>query len=83
MKPEIKVTKMEILERPNDYDLGSYIRKKLHEDEDDYEYDRCVLCGKISPYLRSTHITLRVGYVEGAGQGCFQPQKCDYDFNSL
>jgi len=27
--------------------------------------------------LRSTHIDLRTGYVEGGGQGCFQPNNCD------
>jgi hypothetical protein len=41
------------------------------------EYDNCVLCGKVSPYTRSTHIDRRIGYVEGCGQGCFQPNTCD------
>ncbi len=41
------------------------------------EFDKCVICGKESPYLRSTHIDLRTGYVEGGGQGCFQPNNCD------
>lgn len=41
------------------------------------QYDHCVICGKETPYLRSTHIDLREGYVEGGGQGCFQPNKCD------
>lgn len=40
-------------------------------------YDNCVICGKQTPYKTSTHIDLRVGYVEGAGQGCFQPNKCN------
>jgi hypothetical protein len=39
--------------------------------------DKCVICGKESPYLRSTHVDLRVGYVDGGGQGCFQPIECD------
>lgn len=34
------------------------------------EYDKCVLCGKETPYKRSTHIDMRVGYVEGCGQVC-------------
>ena len=38
--------------------------------------DKCVLCGKESPYTMSTHIDLREGYVEGGGQGCFQPNRC-------
>lgn len=41
------------------------------------EKDRCVICGQESPYLRSTNIYDRVGYVEGGGQGCFQPHICD------
>lgn len=41
------------------------------------EKDRCVICGKETPYLRSTHIDIRVGYVEGGGQGCYQPNVCD------
>jgi hypothetical protein len=40
------------------------------------EYDKCVLCGKETPYTKSTHIDLREGYVEGAGQGCYQPNEC-------
>jgi len=39
-------------------------------------YDHCVICGKETPYLRSTHIDFRVGYVEGGGQGCYQPNIC-------
>lgn len=39
--------------------------------------DKCVLCGKESPYTIDTHIDYRVGYVEGVGQGCFQPNKCE------
>jgi hypothetical protein len=41
------------------------------------EYDKCVSCGKETPYTKSTHIDLREGYVEGAGQGCYQPKECD------
>jgi hypothetical protein len=41
------------------------------------QYDKCVICGKESPYTISTHIDLREGYVEGGGQGCFQPNKCE------
>jgi WD40 repeat protein len=38
--------------------------------------DKCVICGMESPYKKSTHIDHRVGYVDGAGQGCFQPSQC-------
>lgn len=34
------------------------------------EYDKCVMCGKDTPYLRSTHVDMRFGYVDGAGQTC-------------
>jgi hypothetical protein len=37
------------------------------------KYDKCVICGKESPYTIETPIHLRIGYVEGAGQGCFNP----------
>lgn len=40
------------------------------------EFDCCVICGKESPYTKSTHIDLRTGYVEGVGQGCFNPENC-------
>lgn len=45
----------------------------IHHSE---EYDTCVLCGKKTPYLKSTHIDLRHGYVEGAGQTCPDPSNC-------
>ena len=50
---------------------------KVEEETKADEFDKCVICGKESPYLRSTHIDLRTGYVEGGGQGCFQPNNCD------
>jgi hypothetical protein len=46
-------------------------------DTSEIDYDKCVLCGKESPYTISTHIDLREGYVEGGGQGCFQPNQCN------
>lgn len=49
---------------------------KTEEDNQD-AFDKCVICGKESPYLKSTHIDYRIGYVEGGGQGCFQPNECD------
>lgn len=49
---------------------------KTEEDNSD-AFDKCVICGKESPYLKSTHIDYRIGYVEGGGQGCFQPNECD------
>ena len=134
----VTLTQEEILNRPNDYDLGEYVRNKFWQErrnqegppvddehfmmeinpdgtvkriikpwvcsicgqdtsniEYDYlvgfdhlacvlngdpkmdEKDKCVICGQESPYLRSTNIYDRVGYVEGGGQGCFQPHICD------
>jgi len=34
------------------------------------EYDRCVICGRETSYKRGTHIDMRIGYIEGAGQTC-------------
>lgn len=34
------------------------------------EYEVCTMCGDTVPYLKSTHIDLRNGYIEGAGQLC-------------
>lgn len=46
-------------------------------EDENYEYDHCVICGMETPYLRSTHIDLRIGHIEGGGQGCFKPNICD------
>ena len=110
----VNLTEKEILDTPNDYDLGEKVRMKywelkeieteeqilrnrdgesymlvstesglimgMHLPEDDYTddgYDKCVMCGKVSPYKTDTHIDFRKGYVEGAGQGCFQPEICE------
>ena len=45
--------------------------KKAHADD----YDHCVLCGVETAYKRNTHIDMRIGYIEGAGQLC---SKCYY-----
>jgi hypothetical protein len=57
------------------YDHLACVLKQESENKD--MLDKCVICGKESPYLRSTHIDHRVGYVEGGGQGCFQPNICE------
>jgi hypothetical protein len=41
------------------------------------KYDKCVICGMDTPYTSNTHIDYRVGYIEGAGQGCFKVKKCE------
>jgi hypothetical protein len=77
MSKNITLSEKEILSIPNDQELGEYIRKKYLDTKRDVEYDHCVICGKQSPYTRNTHIDNRVGYIEGGGQGCFSPNKCD------
>lgn len=32
--------------------------------------DKCILCGTETQYDQSTHIDMRAGYIEGAGQLC-------------
>ena len=32
--------------------------------------DICIMCGVETPYDFETHIDLRIGYIEGAGQLC-------------
>jgi hypothetical protein len=32
--------------------------------------DKCVLCGVETPYEFETHVDMRIGYIEGAGQLC-------------
>jgi hypothetical protein len=111
----VNVTEQEILNLPNDSELGEFVRQRYwrereqrdlkdYDDEkfiifadetglvkgihipkeshtnDEYTqngYDKCVVCGKVSPYKSTTHIALRVGYVEGGGQGCFEPKMCE------
>lgn len=34
------------------------------------EKDKCVICGKETPYRKSDHIDARLHYVEGCGQLC-------------
>jgi hypothetical protein len=32
--------------------------------------DTCIMCGVETPYDLQTHIDVRIGYIEGAGQLC-------------
>jgi hypothetical protein len=92
MSLKVKISEQEILEHPNDTQLGSYVRgkyfasKKINGENNildvgqipDYDvYDKCVICGKDSPYKTSTHIDMRLGYVDGVGQGCFSLKECE------
>jgi hypothetical protein len=90
MSVKIKINEQEILGRPNDAELGSYIRKKyiiqkesMKKDVDvlsigqiNDEPEICLICGEFTPYTKGTHVDFRVGYIRGAGQGCFSPDKC-------
>jgi len=92
MSIKLKITEKEILDNPNDAELGSYVRRKyliqkettkrdidilsLGQIPDD-EPEVCLVCGKLSPYLKSTHIDMRTGFIEGVGQGCFTPINCE------
>lgn len=111
MSKSITITQEEILNTPNDFELGEKVRKMYWEQLDEVSireyddekfmiiadetglvkgihlpkstdyiengYDKCVVCGKVSPYKTTTDINMRIGYVEGAGQGCFQPSSCN------
>lgn len=92
MSEKIKISEREILDYPNDAQLGAYVRNKFSTFKEygllgdsldmgqipDYDsYDKCVICGKKSPYKISTHIDQRIGYIEGVGQTCFSPKECE------
>ena len=38
----------------------------------DEEYDMCVSCGSPTSYKMTDNIVYRYGYIEGAGQLCFE-----------
>jgi hypothetical protein len=53
----------------NGYDhLGCALEAEMKNKPD--EFDHCVLCGVETAYKRSTHVDMRHGYIEGAGQLC-------------
>ena len=76
MKFKFTVTDEDIKNYPNDYELGNFIRVKYYE-HSNLKFDKCIKCGKESPYTEDTHIDLRHGYTEGIGQGCFQEKNCE------
>ena len=43
--------------------------------------DKCVLCGKETPYDKETTIDKRRGYIEGCGQTC--PGGCEQDIYTV
>jgi hypothetical protein len=76
----VTLTEKEILETSNNGMLGEKVRNKYWEakrNSEQPQYDKCVICGKDTPYLMSTHIDFREGYIEGAGQCCYQKNICE------
>jgi hypothetical protein len=51
------------------HDMGGSYEYTTNKDGE--SYDNCVVCGKQTQYKTSTHIDMRVGYVEGVGQTCY------------
>ena len=41
-------------------------------DQPTTEKDKCVICGKETPYTKDTHIDFRMYYIEGCGQLCIE-----------
>jgi len=75
----ITINEKEIYHNPNNEVLGDYVRKKFNHEMyvNRNSFDKCIICGEETPYLVSTHVDDRIGYVQGCGQGCYQPNKCD------
>jgi hypothetical protein len=48
--------------------LGCALETEMKTKED--EFDHCVLCGVETIYKHNTHVDMRLGYIEGAGQLC-------------
>jgi hypothetical protein len=43
--------------------------------------EKCLICGKDTPYRFNDDVDTRIGYIEGAGQGCYQSQICNEEPN--
>ena len=81
MDIKVTVTEREVLDTPNDSSLAELVREKYwNQRNKEKNFDTCVICGKESPYTRETHIDERIGYIEGAGQGCFRQPKCSENY---
>ena len=50
---------------------GSYEYPKV-DGQGQSIYETCIMCSKETTTLKSTHIDFRTGYVEGAGQLCWE-----------
>lgn len=76
MNFKITITEEDIKNHPNNYELGYLIRNKYHKHLN-LKFDKCMKCGLESPYTEDTHIDVRLGYIEGVGQFCFQEKVCE------
>ena len=45
--------------------------------------DNCIVCGVETPYDFETHIDVRIGYIEGAGQLCSKCYSRGNDHNMI
>lgn len=45
--------------------------------------DKCILCGVETAYDETTHIDMRVGYIEGAGQLCSKCYRAGTNHNHI
>ena len=75
MEFSITLTEEDIKNYPNNYELGTFI-KKHYIQYLSLKFDKCLTCGKESSYTDDSPIEDRVGYVEGLGQVCFEPNIC-------
>lgn len=59
------------------YKYIEYMENKYNKKEEDNVFETCIMCGKKTKVLMSTHIDHRIGYIEGAGQLCMDCFKGD------
>jgi len=51
------------------------------KETDGVKLEKCVICGKETPYTENTHIDYRNFYVEGCGQLCGECWDKNYETN--
>tara|TARA_B100001146_G_C16022882_1_gene365884 strand:- start:64 stop:237 length:174 start_codon:yes stop_codon:yes gene_type:complete len=52
------------------------------EDDNEEKFETCIKCGKLTTVEKTDNVIYRSGYIEGAGQLCFecsQPKKLHKD----
>lgn len=73
---KIIITEEDLFKYPNDFELGQFIRAKYNE-YSNFTFDKCNICGEISPYKKGIFDEDRIGYSEEEGQSCFQEKICE------